>query len=214
MNMKDLRGDLYQEHQLVRIITSITMFTMYSMAILMETNNFMRDVGLSEQAVGGGKLVYSTFAGYFTWFLKVGLSMVTLWGLLTVIRVAIRGVIEIFKPEKASNAQIASVVRYNTSDTLYWTLGIFLIDKTLMMICFYAPIILICTMIPYCVFVYNKSAYVRMEQTEDDNRKVSGALNTMHHHIMMLLTLMICILIMATTLRYVSAFDKAHEAAM
>lgn len=208
MNLKAFSGDLYQDHQLVRVITSITMFTMYSTAILIETNNFMRDVGLSDQTVSGGKLIYSSFAGYFTWFLKVGLSMVTLWGLLTVIRVAIRGVIEIFKPDRPSNAEVASVVRYNTNDTLYWTLGIFLIDNVLMLLCFYAPVIFILIMLPYCYGVYNKKAFDKLEQNEDDNRKVSGAFNTMHHHIMMLMTVLVFTMIIAATLRYISTYDK------
>ena len=208
--MLELKSDVYLEESLIPILTSITLFSLYAIATLMETNMVLKDIGLGDEAIKPGRLIYATFASYFIWFLRTSLSIVVLWGLLTIIRVGIRAVIAIFKTAPTSDIELAKIVVYNTKNNIYWTLGIYLIDSVLLFFCAYAPLLLLFIMIPYCLLIYNYRAMKLYEQNHDTVES-QGTLNTMHHHIMMIICIIVFMVIVTVTLRYIKQYDSLHN---
>jgi hypothetical protein len=209
-SLGSMKGDIYLEDSLVPILTSITLFSLYAIATLMETNMVMKDIGLGDQAIKPGKLIYATIASYFIWFLRTSLSIVVLWGLLTIIRVGIRTVIAIFKSSTTSDIDLANIVVYNTKNNIFWTLGIYLVDSVLLFFCAYAPMLLFFIMIPYCTMIYNYRAMKIQEQQQNDISETQGTLNTMHHHIMMIMSIIVVMVIITVTLRYIKEYDSIH----
>ena len=202
-------ADLYKSENLAPIITSITLFTLYSLAGLMEANMFMKDIGLGDASVSSAKLAYSIVATWFTWFLKVCLSLITIWALITVIRVSVSGIIEIFGKSMTSPGALKGVVQNGTESMTLWILGIFFLDNIMVFFGAMAPFSLLMLMIPYCIMVYSEKRMKRVEEEESSDR-VKSVLNTMHHHVMMILSVIIMFIIINVTMNYIIQYDKIN----
>lgn len=207
--MEYMTSELYKPDSLSPIITSITLFTLYTLAGLMEINVFMKDIGLGEASVEPAKLTYSVFGGWYTWFLKVCLALITIWALITIIRVSVSGIIEIFGKNNTASGALRGMVRDSTHSMTLWILGVFFLENILVFFLVLAPFTLMILMVPYSYTVYSAKKMRDVEETGSSGQ-VKSVLNTMHHHIMMIFCIIVFVVIINTTIDYIRRYDKIN----
>lgn len=204
---------IYEKGNFLKMIVSITFFSLHIIIALIETNLFIKDIGIGDQVISNAKFFYSLFSGYFSWFFRMLTSLLMLWILLAVVRSSIIGVINVFRVTGNSTTDFANTIRGAASDTVLYTLGMFLIKGSIPFFGVYAPYILLMIMLSYCVLMYQRDALQRMEEKELNDR-VINSLNTIHHHTMMVMTMLIISITVYLVFRYVKQFLEQNPSSL
>jgi len=204
---------IYEQGNFLKMIVSITFFSLHIVIALIETNLFIKDIGIGDQVISNGKLFYSLFSGYFSWFFRMLVSLLMLWLLLAVVRSSIIGLINVFRTTGNSTSAFANTIRGAASDTILYTLGMFLIQGSLMFFGAYAPYIFLMIMLSYCVLMYQREALQRMEEKQLTVR-VINSLNTIHHHTLMVMTTLVISITVYLVIRYVKHFLELNPSSL
>jgi hypothetical protein len=205
--------DLYNPHNVIPLVISILLFVLYVVITLIDTNIFIKEYGIGDEVIGTGKFLYSYVAGYFVFFLKLATSMMTLYILLSLIRIAIVAIFNIFRPIALGGAgaddfkgTIFGKVKTALKNNALWILGIYMFERFLMSFIIYAPILILLIIIGYGWRIYNYKSLKELEELEQ-NEEVLRALKTTHNHMMFLLSIFVSILIIYIVGVYVQTFN-------
>lgn len=174
----------------VPVAVSIFIFLMYSLITLIDTNTAIREFAVGGEPVSSFKFLYSYLAGLYTYFLKITTSLFTLYLLVTIIRVGIVVIFNIFRPTGSgvsanSIAQdyqndMFSKVKHAMRDNGVWIFGLYLMDRFLVFFLAYSPILFVLILLMYSIRIYNSKKIIAMTDTDKRTRVV----NTMHNQTM------------------------------
>lgn len=189
---------IYTAKNFPKVVVSMTLFSLYTIITLMETNLFIKDIGIGDSVISSGKLFYSLIAGYLSWFFKMGLSLLTLWVVLSAILTAVIGIINIFRSTKEAaqyEASYAKGVRGAMTLMAYSILSMYMIEGCIPMFAGFVPVVFLMLVFGFCILVYQ---YAPLKKLEDQGQEAKAlrCLNTVHHHYMMFISLMIsCVVV-------------------
>lgn len=211
--LSSLKPDgIYEKSNHKWVILSMSLFLLYTIVTLMETDMFIRDIGIGDYIISNGKLFYSVFAGYYSWFLKIALSMVVLWSLISAVRVAIVGIMSVFNPADSSDDVKLSFKKklYDALiHTSYATLGYFLVEDSLILTILFAPIIVMGVLASYCLIMYDVPSLKDLDR-KGKNNQVLQCLNTSHHICMISITILILTLYIYVLSKYFLKYERVQ----
>ena len=207
-----MRDAIYESKKftLEKMIISMSFFILHGIISLIETNMFIKDIGMGDQVISSTKFFYSMFAGYFSWFLRVMLSLLLLWALLGVIRSGIVGIIKPIQSEDANfTDEFSNTIRGAMSDMVFYTLGMFLIESCVTTFAAYGPYIFLVIIFSFCMIMYQQQPLKYMEE-KGKSERVVNCLNTTHHHTMMLFTLVVLSITLYVINKYLQKYSMLN----
>lgn len=208
--------DIYKPEHAFQVFISIALFVLYAIITLMDTHFYIKDMGIGDQIISTGKFIYSYMAGYFAFFLKVTVALASLWILLSIIRVAIIVIFNIFKPVSLGgsgvsefNKSMSSKIATGLKDNAVWILGFCMVEKFVMTFAAFGPVLFLFITLTYGIRIYNEKSLKRQDE-EGDKEVVLKAINTTHHHMMMLLSLVVTSIIVYLASVYLENFHAKN----
>lgn len=205
--------DLYKPQNAIPIIVSVLLFILYGVITMMDTNIFIKEYGIGDEVIGIGKFLYSYVAGYFTFFLKLVTSMLTLYVLLSIIRVSVIVIFNVLRPvalggagEEDFKGSIFGKAKTALKNNALWILGIYLVDKFIISFVFTAPVLLFLMLIGFALRLYNYNFLMDLKDN-DENEEALRILGTTHHHMMFLLSVIFAIVVIYIFGIYVFTFN-------
>lgn len=187
----------------IPVVISIFLFILYTLTTLMDTNTAIKEFIIGGEAVSSFKFLYSYLAGFFTYFLKITASLFTIYLLLTVIRIAIIVIFNVFQPINTLDnavrfkADLFEKIKHALSNNGLWVFGLYTLDRFLVFFLAYAPLLFMLVLIFYAMRIYKPDRIKAM----DDEELATRSINTFHSQTMFFL--MLCILIMLCYYMYV-----------
>lgn len=187
--------DVYNTNNIIPVAVSIFIFLMYTITTLIDTNTAVKEFYVGSEPVGAFKFIYAYLAGFFTYFLKITSSLFTLYMLLTLVRIAIVVVFNVFRPLGSPDAaaefraDIFTKVKHAMKNNGLWIFGLYMLERFLVFFLAYSPLLFVLVLILYAAKIYRSKSLRAME----DQEKVTKAILTMHNQTMFFLVS--CILI-------------------
>lgn len=207
--------NLYDVNNVYPILTSILIFILQTVLTLLDTNSYVKEVGISnmgDSIISKAKFYLSYFSGYITYVLKTIVGLVGLWVLLTVIRCSFVIIFNLAQP-LAEGAKLAEEFRGSMfyklrvamqSNAMY-VLGMMFIDRFFAKFLIFGPLLILLAMVGISFFMYERKAMLTMLE-EGELDKAQGILNTMHHHCMFFLMIVIIVIIVSVVRTYTNVF--------
>jgi hypothetical protein len=210
--------DIYDPVNVQKILVSVALFTLQSVLALIDTNTYIKDFGVADATdsiITKGRFYYSYFAGFMTFFLKLSVSLISLFILITVIRAGIVGIWNIMRPIKGTQedefrGSIYSLFKIAAKSNMLYILGIYHLEGFWRTFLIYSPIIILFITLGYALFVYERKALEETRDSEGDLPKVHSILNTLHHHHMFFIVIVVFILIFYTFGSYANKYYEIH----
>jgi hypothetical protein len=205
--------DIYTPENAIPVVTSMFLFIMYTVITLMDANEYIKELGIGDNVISTGKFIYTYIAGYFTYILKTTVSMISIWVLLSIVRVALVVIFNIFRPvalggagaadfSKSMSGKIGTALKNNA----LWILGFFMINKFLVTFLAYGPIFVLLITFAYGIRIYNYET-LRRQEKDGETEPALRALMTTHHHMMITLSLFVIMLIGYLAMLYINTFN-------
>ena len=196
--------DMYNGDNAVIVIISICLFILNTILALIDTNTYIKDIGIGDRVISKGKFLYSYIGGYFTYFLKLTIMIFTLYILLTFIRIAVVTVFNIMKPLSGDGASdmtkglaknLFEKYKEAIKNNALWLMGMYFIDMFLMSFLVFCPILIFLLILGFSILIYENKSMKDMEDN-GENEKALQILNTVHHHMMFFMSICIAIIIL------------------
>lgn len=196
--------ELYSPNNAIPVLVSIALFALQTVLALMDTNTYIKDMGIIDTVISKGKFLYSYVAGFYTYFIKLTVQLFSLFVLVSVIRVVVVTVFNILRPlpggamgkaaEEFQSSMFAKIKEALKSNIL-WLLGIYLIDRFLASFAIFGPVLLFFAIMGFSLIMYYpKGIQPLMDEGEDES--AVQILNTYHHHMMFFISLVVTALIL------------------
>jgi preprotein translocase subunit SecG len=214
--------DMYNGDNATIVVISILLFILNTIVALIDTNTYIKDMGIGDRVISKGKFLYSYIGGYFTYFLKITVMIFTLYILLTIIRIAVITVFNIMKPLSGDGASSMSdglaqtlFDKYKESlkDNALWLMGIYFIDMFIMAFVVFAPLLIFFIILGFSILIYENKSMKDLED-EGKNEKALQILNTVHHHMMFFISICVAILILYMIGLFSHNFANFNEEAL
>lgn len=186
--------DVYQGYNMIPVAVSIFIFLMYTITTLIDTNSAIKEFAITGEPVNSFKFLYSYLAGFFTYFLKITASLFSLYLLLTLVRIAIVVIFNVFRPigspDAASEFKIDmfTKVKQAMKNNGVWIFGLYMLERFLVFFLAYAPLLFVLLLAMYATKIYVPK---RMRAMQEDE-KVTQSMLTLHNQTMFFLVL--CVL--------------------
>lgn len=182
--------DLYNPDNAIPVLVSIVLFTLQTVIALIDTNTYIKDIGIGDTVISKGKFYYSYISGYMTYFLKLTMSMLSLYILLSLIRIAIVTILNILRPFGANfkateefKQTIFFKLKVALKNNALWILGMYFIEKFFMMFLLWIPLLIALITLGYAFFVYPQEPMKAYEDNGDNEIALQNG-NTIHSHMM------------------------------
>lgn len=192
---------VFQADNIIPVAVSIFLFLMYTLITLIDTNTAIREFAVGGEPVSSFKFLYSYLAGLYTYFLKLTTSLFTLYLLLTMIRVAIVVIFNIFKPVDAGSSANAmaqayqgdmfSKVKEAMRNNGLWIFGLYMVERFLVFFLAYSPILFLLILLVYSAKIYNAKKIAAMDDPEKRTRVVA----TFHNQTFFFLVMCVVVVI-------------------
>lgn len=192
---------VFHPDNIIPVVVSIFLFLMYTLITLIDTNTAIREFAVGGEAVSSFKFLYSYLAGLYTYFLKLTTSLFTLYLLLTMIRVAIVVIFNIFRPVDSASSANAEALAYQGDmfskvkeamrNNGLWIFGLYMVERFLVFFLAYSPILFLLILVVYSAKIYNQKKIIAMDDPEKRTRVVS----TLHSQTFFFLVMCILLVI-------------------
>jgi len=208
--------ELYNADNAIPILVSIVLFTLQTVLALIDTNTYIKDMGIIDTVISKGKFLYSYVAGFYTYFIKLAIQMVSLFILISIIRVLVVTIFNLLRPLSSSaiganqfESTMFGKLKEALKNNILWLLGIYLIDRFMASFMVYGPVLLLFAIMGFSLIIYYpKGIQPLMEDGEDES--AIQMLNTYHHHMMFFMSLVTTTLILYILSCYVLMFTNLN----
>ncbi len=201
--------NIFDNDYTIQVCTSIILFSLYTLTTLLDTNTAIKESGIIERPVSKFKLIYTYFAAFITYFIRVTILILSVFIIISIIRTSIIVIFNIIKPQKNNNEISAKEIEDNYKEDIFdkiqngirdnsiWTLGLYQVPLFIPTMLLIAPLLFILSNLGYILFIYNTKNI--NENTEEEKLKIMGTLNK-------LLFFMIVIIIIQIILQFTSLY--------
>lgn len=198
--------DVYNPGNIVPVVFSFVLFLLYMIIAFMETSITTKETGLGAEVISRLKFILTYTFGHFIFFLKLVSYLITLYLLLTIIRIIIIIIFNVFTPMKSSGGSysaiagefkldLGEVVKKAMINNGLWVMGFYAVKNFTLMMVAIAPMFILFNAIVSGIFFYNPD---KIQGSDDKDRKY--ILDTVHHE--MFITEVITVIVIALYLIY------------
>jgi hypothetical protein len=193
--------NIYTEENAPAVMISIVLFLLHTILGLLDANTYVQEIIEEDEAISGIKMFYSYIYGYIMFFIKAGVSMFTLWVLISVIMVGFVLAFSLLKPAGGNfgDALFEKFINSLKNNAVY-VLGIFMIKRALSILVILGPVTFLLILICFTAFLYKKN---KIPKTYPDKEYIT---KTYHNHLMMLMSFIIVFSIFAIAALYARDF--------
>lgn len=199
--------DVYNPGNIVPVVFSFVIFILYMIIAFMETHITVKETGIGAEVISRLKFILTYTFGHFIFFLKIVSYLITLYLLLTIIRILIIIIFNVLTPIKDSggsysavagafNLDLGETVKKAMINNGLWVMGFYAVNNFTKMMVVVAPIFILFNAIVSGIFFYNPDKIT--ENKDKDKRLI---LDTVHYE--MFLTQVITVITIALYLIYI-----------
>lgn len=187
------------------VLVSFILYLLYSIVTLIDTNMYIKDVGIGEVIVTKAKFIYSYIAGYLVYILRLIVSLLLLYILITVIRIAIVVILTMLTPvanPSTFNQQIFNIIKAACRENAITALGPLFIDNYFKITFFLVLPFLIFYSLIYALVIYKPNGIKEAIEDQQNQDKGMYMLNTFHSFMMFTIVCIVMVTLTSMLIQY------------
>lgn len=177
----------------------------------MDINSYIKDFGIADGTISKGRFLYTYVAGFFTYLIKISMSLLSIYMLLSVIRCVLVVAFFIIFVGVDSPMTVGKILFDALKDNTFYVFSVYRMESFVQLLLITAPIMVLLTLAGFAIMIYNSDALQELEDSDQLPRTLN-ILNTMHHHMMFFLSSVIALAITGLVIAYVVILYQKNPA--